>query len=209
MTVRIYLSDCVPRRDRLAPRDAEVRNAEMARLHAAGVASWVLARDFHRPRSSIEAMISQGRRARQVAEHAAALRQRMREANDLDRPWPLEDVAAALEMPSRADTTMRRHFESQGMKTLTLRQLMDAVAAEDPPERGNPVSRLFVTYQWRGVGKRTHEDILEAIWEADLGPLFHETWMKRLRKLFRELFGENCDDLRIMGASVRDLVLPP
>ena len=71
----------------------------------------------------------------QKTEQAAKVLEDVRRADDLDRPWPLNDLVDALQLPTMTGTALQRHFESVECPAVSLRALMDLAVSDTPDPR--------------------------------------------------------------------------
>lgn len=161
------------------------RNLEILKRSQLGETHRSLADRFNLSRGRIDVIVDEFQETRELAARCDRLIKAIREANDLDRSWPVEDLIAAIGPLLVTQTWLKRHFIEQRTSQLSLRALLDlaipvAVGRDDPDVFSSPLIRVY------GVGKKGFWSVVNRLMELNFGTAFNEEWQRRLPIFRRE-----------------------
>ena len=141
-----------------------------------GVAPWRIGRVLHLPRNKAAYLV----RSEQI-------REVVREANDIERSWPVEDLLCALAFVARADTCLRMYFDRHTVVSFSLREVMDWLipVVEKPTE----LFDAMPAFRRRMVGSITYAAMIKGLSEANCGEAFETEWAERSIQLREYLVG--------------------
>ena len=145
---------------------------------------------FRISRSRVGHIIQHERQRAKLAQRSAAIHARMRAVNDLDRKWPVEDLFCVLDLPPRADTVLRSHFEKQGVTECSLRDLMDLLIPF--VEGSGDYYDHLPAYRIKYLGQIFYGQMIKGLSAVDGGDEFATEWEDRkegLRKYLTSLRG--------------------
>jgi hypothetical protein len=111
-------------------------------------------------------------------EQTARVLEAIRHADDLDRPWPVNDLVEALRLPTMTGKALKRHFESAECPAVSLRCMMDLAVSDAPdPRAGYMVAPLL---DLCCVGQKGFWSMVNRFTELDLGTAGSRYWQQKL-----------------------------
>ena len=141
-----------------------------------GIAPWRIGRILHYPCN----------RAAYLA-RSEAIRRAFRDANDIERKWPVEDLLCGLAFVARADTCLRAYFDQHDLVSFSLREMMDwLIPVVDNPKE---MYDAMPAFERRMVGTITYAAMIKRLSEADCGEALWAEWAERKRRLREYLVG--------------------
>jgi transcriptional regulator with XRE-family HTH domain len=156
------------------------RNRLILEMRKDGLTQLEVARRFKLSPSRIYLIEKQDAADRSLAGRRTRLREEIRNADDLERMWPVEDLVDAVGLIVVTKKRLMDHFVAAGKKEISLRELMDMCL--DAPMEGlefmmSPLLRIS------GVGKIGFWSVVNGLTSMDLGNRCNEEWQKRLVKV--------------------------
>lgn len=148
-------------------------DAEILRLLAEGMPVRVLADRFGLPECRVQQLRQDAKQQKRVQD----LQAQMRDADDIDRPWPVETVVAALNVDTRSHNCLERCLREDGRTEVTLKNVLDLLLPGDGGEA--PVTDYGSGRRGRGIGIYIYGYLLRGIYCADLGRAFRREWKRK------------------------------
>ncbi len=109
----------------------------------------------------------------------------IRQANDLNRAWPVDDLIDLIQPLPMTRAYLKKHFAEQHTTELSLQGLIEM--AIPLPEQADKAAfcrcPLLKVY---GVGKKGFWSVVNQLTELDLGDSFNREWKQRLPMLRAE-----------------------
>lgn len=102
---------------------------------------------------------------------SAQMRRLIRESNDINEKWDMVELIDCLMFPSRVQGALIRHYQHEGKKRLSLKELMNLAVSDTPS--------AFI-FSLQGVGKYGWRDMLQTLSALDLGENYGKEWKSRL-----------------------------
>jgi hypothetical protein len=159
------------------------RDQQIHQLRERGVPRLAISLKFGLTPGRIALIEREAEAEKSLAERRAKLRAEIRNADDLDKPWPVMDLIDALWLITIARMRLLAHFEKIQKTQMSLRELMDLAISEtndaEPGQLNTPLLRI------RGIGKYGFYSVIAELTETDLGPCCDQEWRNRLIKLKR------------------------
>ena len=113
-------------------------------------------------------------------ERRAKLRTEIRAADDMDKMWPVADLAEAIGLAGATKNRLLRHFVRTGKDQISLREFMDMCVGhslEGPDLVITPLSSV------RGISKDAFWSVVNGLRNLNLGGRCNEEWQKRALKM--------------------------
>ena len=161
------------------------RNLEILERSRRGEKHYRIAEHFNLSRSRIDFIIQEFAEEEQWQKRCAVLFDSIRQADDLNRIWPVEDLVEMIALLPMTRSYLKKHFLEQRVTELRLNNLMemiipDSLDASDPSRRSMPLLKVY------GVGRKGFWSLVNRLTNLDLGGQFNEEWKRRLVILRRE-----------------------
>lgn len=159
------------------------RNEQIVQLLDQGVSRRALARQFSLTPSRIALIQREVAGEKSLNARRARLREQIRQADDLDKTWPIIDLIDALWLIVITRVRLIAHFEELHKSQMTLRQFMDSLITESPDAASG--SMAVPLLQVKGIGKKGFYSVIAEMAETDLGLRCNQEWHRRMIKLQR------------------------
>ncbi len=145
-----------------------------------GVPQSEVAKKFHLSPSRIYLIEKQDAKTRTMEGRRTKMLKQLQEADDMDKPWPVEDLLDALGLIVVTRKRLVDHFVEKNQEQLSLRQLMD-MCLEAPVEgldfTMTPLLRVY------GLGKKGFWSVVKGLTDLDMGTRCNQEWQTRLVKV--------------------------
>ena len=156
------------------------RNRQILQLRKEGLSQTALARRFELSPSRIYLIEKQSAATRSMAERRTKLLKQLRDADDMDKLWHIEDLLDALGLIVVTRKRLIDHFVAAGKNQINLRELMDMCL--DAPVEGmdfvmSPLLRVY------GVGKKGFWSVVKGLTDLDMGTRCNQEWQTRSVKV--------------------------
>ena len=160
------------------------RNQQIVQMREQGILRRDVAQKYGLTPERIRMIEREAAAEKSLAERRARLREEIRKADDLDKPWAVADLLDALWLVPVARIRLLEHFAEKIRQTqISLRELMDLVISD-----ANDSELTFASTPMlgiRGIGRFGYHSVIAELTEMDLGPGCNEEWRGRLIKLKR------------------------
>ncbi len=161
------------------------RNLRILERSRRGESHKDLAQQFNLTRSRIDVIVHEFEEEQELTDRSTRLLEAIRQANDVDRPWPAEDLIDAIRPLPVTRTRLKEYFAQQNTTHLSLRTLMEmAIPTAHGPDLAPVLPRLL--FDVRGVGKKGFWSVVNRLTSLDLGVQFKQEWERRLTRLRRD-----------------------
>ncbi len=142
------------------------RNREILQMRKDGVLRNEVARRFNLSGNRIEQLEKRDTADRSMGDRRIQLLEKIREADDIDKMWPVTDLLDAVDPIGATKKRLMHHFLAIGQEQISVRELMDMCL--DAPVEGlncmmSPLLRV------RGVGGRGFRSVVNGLSAMDLG----------------------------------------
>ena len=161
------------------------RNLEILERSQRGEKHGKIAERYNLSRSRIDLIIQEFADEEQWQRRCDVLLASIRQADDLNRNWPVDDLVEALALLPMTRSFLKKHFEEQHITELSLKDLMEMAISNafDTSDPSRPWMPLLAVH---GVGKKGFWSVVNRLTNLDLGGQFNEEWKRRLVILRRE-----------------------
>ena len=161
------------------------RNLEILERSRRGEKHDKIAERYNLCRSRIDIIIQDFADEEQWQKRCDELFTAIRQADDLNRNWPVENLVETLVLLPMTRSFLKRHFQERRVMECSLKNLMEmaipnALDTSDPSRRSMPLLTVH------GVGKKGFWSVVNRLTHLDLGGQFNEEWKRRLVILRRE-----------------------
>lgn len=147
------------------------RNLKILERSRRGDSRKTLAQRFALSRCSIDAILHRFEAEQRLSDRSNRLLEAIRQADDLDRLWPVEDLIDAIRPLPMTRSYLKKHFAEQRISDLSLRALMEmAIPMAPGPEPAPALRRLLLEVY--GVGKKGFWSVVNRLTSLDLGAQF-------------------------------------
>ena len=155
------------------------RNLQILERSRRGESHRNLAQRFNLSRSRIDVIVHEFEAQQKLTERSSRLLEAIRQADDLDQPWPVGDLIDVIRTLPMTRSCLKKHFVEQLTSHLSLRALMEMVipTAQGPDPAPALPHLLLGVY---GVGKKGFWSVVNRLTGLDLGAQFKQEWGKRL-----------------------------
>lgn len=157
------------------------RNMQILQMREAGVPVKTIAQKFRISTALVHKTILHFRNQKLLEQKSAALIETIRQANDLDKKWHVNDFIEALRLLKVTQNGLIFHFAQENIAEISLREFMD-LAIKGTDADGCLMSSLI---RVRCVGKYGFRSVINRLTETDFGPDFNQEWKCRLALLQR------------------------
>jgi hypothetical protein len=159
------------------------RNQEILQMRKEGVARREVARQFGITSDRISQIEERDQADKSMDERRGELRGDIRASDDVEKLWPVNDLADAIGLFGATKNRLLDHFAKTGRGRISFRELMD-MCLKGPLEGFDfmvaPLLRV------RGIGRKGFWLIVNGLTTMDLGSRGNEEWQKRLIKVKQE-----------------------
>jgi hypothetical protein len=159
------------------------RNWQILQLRKEGVPRREVALRFRLSPNRISQLEQRDRADRFRAERRARLREEIRIADDPEKPWPVNDLADAIELTGATKNRLLDHFVGTGKQQMSLQELMD-MCLDGPADRWG--WRAPALLRICGIGKYGFGCVVNGLTGMGLGSRCNEAWRKRLVEVKRQ-----------------------
>lgn len=153
------------------------RNRQILQMRKEGLSQREVAERFGLSTSRIYLLERRDVADRITAERRSAILEEMRAADDPEKLWPINDLAAALRLGPVVKKSLLNHFMHVGKVRISVGELTK-MCLNAPDELLNtswpPLLRV------RGIGRKGFWSIVNGLTNADLGERCNEEWRTRL-----------------------------
>ena len=156
------------------------RNRQILQLRKEGTTQTEVARRFKLSPGRIYLIEKQDATDRSLAKRRNRLQEEIRNADDSEKLWPVEDLIDAVGLIVVTRKRLMDHFVTAGKRQISLRELLDMCL--DAPVEGldfmlSPLLRVH------GVGKKGFWSVVNGLTDMDLGNRCNKEWQWRLVKV--------------------------
>ena len=109
------------------------------------------------------------------------MRDALKQANDLDKRWPVNDLLDTLDLITMTRMRLDVHFAKEGIQELSLRDLMNLAYSEIVAD--GKVTLDYPLLRIRGVGKKGFWSVANQLTRLDLGGQCNLEWNFRLARI--------------------------
>lgn len=157
------------------------RNQLIIEMCRNGASTAEVSRVFKVSPGRVWQIVTRSERDQVVALRCSAFLQRVRQADDLDRSWPMLEFMEALRLPTATYNYLKRHWDGRGSTSITLREVMDLISLPT----GDPSQSFGTTPLFRvcGIGKYGYRFVVDGLSNFDLGEKCQREWEQRLKLL--------------------------
>jgi hypothetical protein len=159
------------------------RNRQILQMRQEGVSKKEVARRFGLSPTRIWLIERRDRADSSVADRRTQLRENIRVADDLDKMWPVNDLADAIGLVVVTQKRLLDHFEATGKSQISLRELMGMCLAAPVEGLGFMMPPLL---RVRGVGRTGYWSVVNGLTGMDLGSRCNQQWQKTMEKVKQE-----------------------
>ncbi len=145
-----------------------------------GVPTQAVARRFRLSRSRIQQIELRAADDVALANRRATLLAQMQAADDLERLWPVGDLADACIGSRTTKIRLLTHFSRTGKAQISLRELMEM--CQKPPRILDALGRPPLL-RIPSIGKKCFWCVADGLTSADLGSRCNEEWRSRLAEV--------------------------
>lgn len=159
------------------------REQQVLQMRLAGVSELETAEKLGLSRGRVRLILRSSENAGTLARRTAQLLEDIRQADDLDRKWPVVDLIDALSSITVTRNALVNHFKWNQTDAISLRELMDvAISPEADSRPGYLITPLLSV---RCVGKKGFWSVVNSLTKVDLGSRCNQEWDQRLERLKR------------------------
>jgi hypothetical protein len=149
------------------------RNLEILERRRCGETRRSLAQRFGLDSSRIDVILREFVEEQRLTNQSNRLLEAIRQANDLDRPWPVGDLIDTIRPLLITRIRLKEFFAVQQTTHLSLRTLLEMTSPMvDEAGLVSALPRLLVGV--RGVGKKGFWSVVDRLTNLDLGILFNQ-----------------------------------
>jgi hypothetical protein len=165
------------------------RNRSILGLRKEGLPRRDVARKFRLSRGRISQIENQNAAEESLAERRAGLRRAIQNADDPEKPWPIEDLVDAIGLTGVTKKRLLDHFRrTPGAGQITLRTLMDMCVDRRVAGLDFMMPSLLRIY---GIGKKGFWAVVDGLTAMDLGAKCNGEWQIRLNELRKKQGARN------------------
>ena len=154
---------------------------EILRLKSEGLTNTQIAERFRICDSTVSQIVRKEAKRVLSVERSNALRSEIKSGNDIDRRLGIDDLLCVLNLTQLGQAVLRRHFDGQGIRDFSLRDMMDFLI---PKSDGSAEFYDHMSaYRVRGLGKILYGAMIRAMSLMDCGEAFRAEWVARKQSL--------------------------
>jgi hypothetical protein len=165
--------------------DIKQRNLQIISLRKNGLSVKDIAKTFDLSRTRIDQIIMQYEKKKKIEKNSKELIKKIKQADNIDKKWPMVDLIHSLKLSVRATTQMIKYFTGGDKSELSLHELIDAMAL---PDLEYEFSINYVPiFNQQQLGRIIYREIMRSLSAADFGDTFSALWKERKRVIHRRL----------------------
>lgn len=162
-------------------KSQQERNDRIREMTITGLSRQELAREFGPTPTSISNVLRGFKNEAISLDRRLHLRELLKNADDLDRKWPVEDLIDAIGVGGVTRTGLKRHFEWAGLAETTLRHMMDLTISDKADPRPGYLITPLLGLRWLSIV--SFWSMVNALTEVDMGTRCNKHWASKLALL--------------------------
>jgi hypothetical protein len=159
------------------------RNIQILEMRRAGCSYRAVGEHFGRSPSLAWHVVRRLELQEELSKQSQALLEEIRKSDDLARKWDAIALVNGLLLPSRITKVLVRHLAAQGVREISLLELMDMLINADDPDEFFGVA---VGLRIKHIGGDSFCSIVDRLMEVDLGANAKSEWARRIEILSRD-----------------------
>ncbi|MGH7497016.1 MAG: hypothetical protein ACREOO_32095 [bacterium] len=167
-------------------RQNDARDAEILQMREKGMSNRQIAQAFDLSAQRVGRILLHHERREERRKRLHLIKLEIEQSNSLDKVWPYEELFRILGFPDRAITVLDGHFRAQGIRTMSLKGLLDFLLPLEFPDVDFALLNI-PAYKVRGIGYVTFTSLVGVISQIDLGEGFNQEVQRRMEKLIQIL----------------------
>lgn len=153
------------------------RNSQIVQMRKEGVSTIKVARKFRLSRCRIQQIEQRAADDASLAVRRSVLRAQMREADDPERMWTVQDLVDACITTRRTKIQLQKHFARTEQTQISIRELMDMCLQRPQVSKATIRTPLL---RVSGIGKKCFWSVADGLTNTDMGSRCNEEWQSRL-----------------------------
>ncbi len=149
-----------------------------------GFATADLAAEYGLTRQRIQMIEREVEAEKALLERRARVREQIRQADDLQRSWPVEDLLAALIVSARTRRVLGQHYTNHGQQAISLEGVFELVFLETGKSKSINLQNSALLAM-PGLSNKSFWWVVSSLTKMDLGQHCNVAWKKKLAEVLQ------------------------